>query len=142
MTYEELMDDLESGDPSDETLEAAMDAMAFVQSLHNMFRDNGVGLEEEPDCSTLENLIDGVHGELAAACLFLSEKSFEQVPAMLRAISARFEKLDEAFKDDQGQTGPSVPVVIRKGFSRLADRIEATRVQQRQMAAVLKNSQR
>lgn len=142
--YEDYMYELENElvEPGDEAVDAALDAMAFVKSLHDMFKENGVSLPDEPDCNALENIIDGVHGELSAACLFLSENSFKNVPAMLRMITKQFEEVDKTFTDPEGTTGPSVPEVIRKGFTRLADRIEATRVQQQQMlAAAMKNEE-
>lgn len=124
-TYLEELSDTETADPSSDAIEAAADAMGFVLALHNMFRDNGYDLPEEPDVSDLENVFDGMMGELAAACLFLSEDSFSNVPSMLRAISRSFAALQVP--------GTEVPTVITKGYERLANRIEATRVQKQQM---------
>ena len=122
--YETYMEELENpGTASDDALEAASDCLAFVESLYSVFRDNGYDIPEEPDLSVLEAIIDGLNGELAAASLFLSEDSFKAVPGMLRHIG-------ENFPQAKGQ---EVPTVITKGFSRLANRIEATRVQQQQM---------
>lgn len=130
MSYEEFIEDVSTeGSLNTDTLEAAEEAMGFVLALHNMFKENGVVLPEEPDCSQLESLIDGIHGELAAACLFLAEDSFAKVPSMLRGIAAGFDSKDVEFTDPEGETGSSVPPIIRKGFLRLADRIEATREQ-------------
>ena len=137
IAYEDLMEELENSDLSETAREAALDAMAFVLALHTTFKDNGVSLPETPDCSVLENTIDGVHGELAAACIFLSERSFARVPEMLRTISEKFDSMDQNFTDTQGVTGPSVPFVVRKGFERLAQRIEATRIQKSQMLNIL-----
>ena len=138
MSYEDTIDAIEAGSKLDDAQrEQAAEAMAFVQSIHNLFKDNGVDLPDDPDVGTLENLFDGVLGELGAACIFLSEDSFKNVPQMLRAISRSFDKLDEHFRDTHGVEGPSVPTVVRKGYSRLADRIDATRVQMRQSKAIL-----
>jgi len=83
--------------------------------------------QEEPDLNELENLIDALHGELGAAVLFLCEPSFARVPDMLRAVGKAMGAMDEA---------NVVPPPIVKGFSRLAKRIENTRVNQQQMARV------
>lgn len=124
LQYEQYLEELENAeDVSEEALDTATDALAFVLALHTMFRDNGVDLTEEPSISQLENIIDGILGELAAASIFLSEDCYKSVPKMLRTISSSFAQ----------KKGEEVPTVITKGFSRLADRIEATRVQQRQM---------
>ena len=130
--YEDYIDEVEGSDVDDITAEcaaAASDALAFVQALHTMFKDNGVNLPIEPDVSSLEDVIDGVIGELAAASIFLSEESFENVPNMLRVVSSSFPQ----------NAGEEVPTVITKGFSRLADRIEATRVQATQMKELVTN---
>lgn len=123
--YETYLEELEAGDDvSSDALEAASDSLAFVTSLHSVFRDNGYDLPEDPDMSALENILDGMMGELSAACIFLSEDSFMQVPHMLRTIAKAFETT--AGSDE-------VPTVIVNGYNRLADRIQATRVQQQQM---------
>lgn len=95
--------------------DTALDAMAFVKALNEMFRDNGADVPAHPDVGTLESLVDGIHGELAAACILLSERSFARVPDMLRACAAQLEKSQE------------VPTVVKKGYSRLADRLDNTR---------------
>lgn len=126
--YETYIDEVESGDELSELcVEKASDALAFVQALHTMFQDNGVDLPAEPDVDSLENVIDGILGELSAACIFLSEDSFDAVPDMLRKISSSFTQ----------NIGEEVPTVITKGFSRLADRIKATRVQGQQMEELI-----
>lgn len=130
--YEDYIEEIEDvGDQvlGDECISASTDALSFVQALHTMFKDNGVNLSNDPDVTDLENVIDGVLGELAAACIFLSEPSFNNVPNMLRTISSSFLQKD----------GEEVPTVITKGFSRLADRIEATRVQAVQMKDLVTN---
>jgi hypothetical protein len=127
--YETYLEDLESGDDvSSDALEAAADSLGFVTSLHSVFKDNGYDLGEDPDVSSLENILDSMMSELAAASLFLSEDSFQQVPHMLRTIA-------KAFANTAG--GDEVPTVIINGYNRLADRIEATRVQQQQMKELL-----
>lgn len=121
--YEKYIENVEDSGLDDDTSNAAADALAFVVTLHDMFKENGVNLPEDPDTSALESVLDGMVGELSAACLFLSEDSFEAVPDMLRGISSKLSTED---------TYKFVPTVITKGFSRLANRIEATRVQQEQ----------
>lgn len=128
LEYEKYMDEVDAVDDdaseaSSDALDAGVDAMAFVLALHTMFKDNGVDLPEEPSVDALENIIDNIMGELSAASLFLAEKSFESVPKMLRTVSSQFTQ----------SLGEEVPTVITKGFSRLADRIDATKVQGQQM---------
>jgi hypothetical protein len=130
--YEDYIEEVEAeglDGLSEDCIVAAADALAFVQALHTMFKDNGVDLPIEPDVSSLEDVIDGVIGELAAASIFLSEDSFKRVPNMLRVVSSSFTQ----------NAGEEVPTVITKGFSRLADRIEATRVQGTQMKELVTN---
>jgi hypothetical protein len=123
--YETYLEELENSTGiSSEALESAADSLAFIQSLHTVFRENGYDLPEEPDVSALENILDSMMGELAAASIFLSEDSFLQVPHMLRTIAKAFEATAD---------GEEVPTVIVNGYNRLADRIQATRVQQQQM---------
>ena len=127
--YETYLEDIQDGDDvSSDALEAAADSLGFVTALHTVFRENGYDLGEEPDVSSLENILDSMMSELAAASLFLSENSFQQVPTMLRTIA-------KAFGETAG--GEEVPTVIIDGYNRLADRIEATRVQQQQMKELL-----
>jgi len=110
---------------SAEALEMASDALAFVQGLHEMFQQNAMTAKENSDLNELENLVDAVHGELAAACIFLSEPSFSRVPDMLRLISKKLNKqVDEK----------EVPFVVIKGYERLAKRIEVTRLNMQALA--------
>jgi len=119
MNYEEATLAIEDeANPSSEARDIAVDALNFVQSLHQMFKDNGMTSKDEPDVDELENLIDALHGELGAAVLFLCEPSFARVPDMLRVISKQTSAMNDG----------SVPTVIIKGFERLAKRIENTRV--------------
>lgn len=118
MSLDEMLSELaDEEDPSDEVREKAADALAFVASLHQFFVDTGMSTNSEPDVAELENLVDALHGELAASVLFLCAPSFSRVPDMLRVISTQLEKA----QDD------SVPTVIVKGYARLAKRIENTR---------------
>jgi hypothetical protein len=122
VTNEQAIDELSSAKPSAEAAEMGADALAFVQSLHSMFRDNRMTTSEQPDLNELENLIDALHGELAAACIFLSEPSFARVPDMLRVVAKQLDKSQD------------VPVVVSKGYERLAKRIEATRLNMQTLA--------
>jgi hypothetical protein len=127
--YETYLEELDSITVEDqqhgEALEAATDALAFVQALHTAFSESGYDLGEEPDTSKLEQVMDIMAGELAAASLFLAEDSFENVPKMLRTIAKAFEAT--------GKPGEEIPTVIINGYNSLAARIEATRVQTQQM---------
>jgi hypothetical protein len=125
MSYDDAIAQLDRPTVSKEALDLAADAMAFVQSLHQTFADNGMTSSTEPDLNELENIIDAIYGELAAACIFLSEPSFARVPDMLRVVSKKL----EGSKDE-------VPPVVVKGYERLAKRIENTRLH---MQALVKN---
>ncbi len=63
--YEKLMADveeyLEGADAPQDVVEAALDAMSFVASLNQMFKENGAPVPDEPDMAVLENYMDGVH---------------------------------------------------------------------------------
>lgn len=112
---------LESVDGSEDIVaarEQACDALAFSQTLWDMYAQHGmVAPGSNVDFAILENLIDALHGELAAMCVFLAENSFEQVPKMLRLIADALDK----------DPAKSVPTVIIEGYRRAATRIEATR---------------
>ncbi len=139
MAYEDYISELEEADfPSPAAIEAGADALTFVVSLNNELRQNGAKLPEDPDVDKLGTVLDGVFAELAAASIFLSEKSFTRVPKMLRGIADAFEKADEDFKDPTGATGPSVPSAIVRGYRHFATRIEAARVQKAELFASLK----
>jgi hypothetical protein len=117
--YEQLMNELsEEESPSDAARDAGADAMAFVQSLHTVFLETGMTRTPEPELDEMENLFDAMTCELAAACIFLSANEFSRAPELLRAIGHQLES--------SGQ----VPVSVAKGFERVADRIERTRVLQ------------
>lgn len=136
--YEEYIGELESTIvPSDDALEAATEALAFVENLNALLRENGAELPEEPNVDKIGTVLDGVFGELAAASIFLSEKAFSRVPEMLRVIAKQFESEDVDFTDPDGHTGPSVPSVVVSGFTQLADRIEHSRRQRAQLMGEL-----
>ena len=128
--YEEHIDRLEaSTDLPTETVEAAQEAMSFVAALHNLYVSEGVLNEDAPiDCSVLENLTDAYHGELAAAAIFLSEDGFKAVPEFLRKTAKTM--------DDPSNV---VPLIIKRGFERLANRIERARQLKAQAFEYLKN---
>jgi hypothetical protein len=130
--FEKCVETLEGDWPRNNTeqeaRDKALDALAFVESLHQLFKDTGMTTSEEPDVNELENLIDALYGELGAAVLFLCEPSFSRVPDMLRSIGKSMEKMEDS--------NNVVPPTIVKGFSRIAKRIENTRQNQQQMAKV------
>ena len=111
----------------EDAIDVAIDCIMFTQALNNLFRDQGAVVPDVPDCNVLENLIDAYNGELAAACLFLADKAFATSPAMLRTIADSFAGLE----------GNVVPSVVVKGFRRLANRIENTRVQMQSLHQVI-----
>lgn len=109
----------DNGDVS-QALEKASDALAFGQTLWEVFKLQGfVPLDAvDVDYSLMEHVIDGLNGELAAVCLFLCEHS--EVPKVLRANADSL--------DAQNPEGV-VPHPVIAGFRRIADRIENTKIQ-------------
>lgn len=136
MTYETLIEELESQSQgtglSSEAVEAAADAMSFVAALHGLFVANGVLNEDAAvDVGVLENIIDAQYGELGAAAILLSEASFNGISDVLKATAKTMEDKDNV-----------VPATVRKGFERLAQRIEKTKVYREQAAQALANSEK
>lgn len=130
--FETYLDELESRENvSEEALEAATDALAFCMAMHDALKENGY-TSDDLSIEFLEKTWDGMLGELAAASLFLSENSFKNVPAMMRAIADNL--ANEATGDN------TVPSVVAHGFRSFAKRIEATRVQQQQMKELMKEA--
>ena len=126
-TYENHIDALEASKelPGD-TVEVAQGAISFVAALHDMYVANGILNEDSPvDLAVLENLTDAMYGELAAAALYLAQDEFNGSSALLRATSSAMEDPDNI-----------VPLVVRKGFERLANRIDRTRELQIKLADV------
>lgn len=139
MTYEGYISELEDVTfPSEKSLEAGADALTFVINLNNVLRENGADLPEEPDIDQLGSVLDGVFAEVAAACIFLSEKSFARVPKMLRTVANALDQADADFKDPTGQGGPSVPRAIVRGYRDLATRLESTQVQKAELLTQLR----
>ena len=130
--YVTLLEDLPqntsgNGDIST-AIETACDCLSFVQALWDVYHLEGAhDGTSAPDISTMENLFDALQGELAAASLFLSENSFSRVPDMLRSLADKLE----------GHEDNVVPVVVARGFSRFANRIENVRKQQQLLMKVV-----
>ncbi|NJL53686.1 hypothetical protein HC928_00065 [bacterium] len=125
MTFEEVIDELEklsaTTNKSATALELAGDAIAFAQSIHAAFVDNGMTSSTEVNFSELENLFDALNGELAAAALFLSNPILAgRIPDMLRQAANNIAESD---------TNKVVPLVVQKGFARLAARMDALKSQ-------------
>ncbi len=130
-TYEEHILVLEDSDLSEETVEAACQAISFAAYLRNFYVVTGVLNEEAPiDCRVLEGLVEAFHGELAAAAIILSEDSFKGVPELLRGAEDTMEDPENACPD-----------YVRKGFGRLASRIEKAREERVLAFKALKESE-
>lgn len=123
--------EIENSSLSPEAREKVLDSLAFAESLHKLFKDNGMTVTESAEFNELENLVDALFGELGAAVLFLCEPSFARVPDMLRAVSSQLAKAGEQ----------TVPLTIIKGFARVAKRIENTRQNSQQLAKIRNPSQ-
>lgn len=111
------------GNLSEETADLALDCMAFVRVLHQVFQENGFVLDEEPDVAKLENLVDALYGELGAAVLFLAADGLKGSEHMLRKIGPSMIESNQK----SGDPNMAIPVPLIHGFARLADRVEASR---------------
>lgn len=123
-TYIDILENIDIQIPnvSEETkhaLEAAADALSFVQGLHDTFAAHGVSLPENPDLYKLEGIVEGYVGELGAAVMILSNNQLGDTPLALNRLS----------KEVDGKMPPSVVT----GCLRLADRIKKTRVSQQKL---------
>ena len=106
-------------------LNTAADCLAFCKSLFDTFQLNGM-LDKDAsfDPSHMENLIDALVGELSAAVLYLKgQPPGREVIDKLHAISIDIHQHNSLAKEED-----RVPHTIKAGFSRLADRIESTKL--------------
>lgn len=116
-------DDLSSREV--EALEAASDAMAFCQSLWNLFKDQGlITSSEDPDFYTMEKVIDSLYGELAAATLMFSDESFD-LSSHLEKIISMFENVHGSVKAKNDGT---VPPEVVQGFKAFANRLSNAKI--------------
>ena len=130
-SYEESLEVLnDNGTLDEEDWARAESAMSFVLSIHNMLLENGALLGTDPDVSLLENCIDGVFAELAAACILLTSEPFSKVdiPGTLVKIAGSI-PLKDSEKD--------VPEVVRRGFLQLSKRLKASSRQMSSAKAAL-----
>ena len=104
-----------------EALESAADAMAFCQSLWNLFRDQGLITSSfDPDFYTMEKVVDALYGELAAVTLMFSDESFDLSPAVDKVIAV-FNQTSVAIK--KANKDNSVPPEVIQGFKSFANRL-------------------
>jgi len=124
--YSLLLEELKEGDISDEQLDAlefALDAMAFGQSLWDLFEDQCL---HTPDADfsfdMMENIVDAINGELAAAVMFLTSLDLD----VSKALNMNADVL-EKLRIDTVSAEANVPDVIIKGNRFLADRVKNTK---------------
>ena len=93
--------------------------------MFDSFKMNGMlPADAEFNLSHMENLIDALVGELSAAVLYLKgQPPCRRVLESLRTISSNLKRHNQFAKEED-----RVPHVVEAGFSRLADRIESTKV--------------
>lgn len=108
-----------------EAVNASADSLAFCKTMFDNFKLNGMLPEDASfDLSYMENLIDALVGEISAAVLYLKgQPPGRNVIQGLRKISADIHEHNSLAKEED-----HVPHVVGAGFSRLADRIESTKV--------------
>ncbi len=111
-------------DEQREALEESKESIAFSQALWDLFRDQALHTDDgSPDYNKMENLVDAINGELAAAVLFLCRSDVDTARALVLTADnlekMRMETVNEA---------DNVPQVIIEGNRRLAQRIQNTKV--------------
>lgn len=107
-----FIDQIESADLPVETVEAACDALGFVQSFHDLLSDWGLVNSEEIDVAELETAFDNFIGEISAAGIFLA--SFKGSVEKLKLTADKCEE-------------DGSPALIVNGYRKLADRVQKTR---------------
>jgi hypothetical protein len=112
MSTDRFIDQLESSDLPLETIEAASDALGFVQSFHGLLSDWGLVKSKEVDVTELEQAFDGFIAEISAASIFLA------------TFTGSVEKLRKSA--DQCEADGVSPLMVN-GYRKLADRVEKTR---------------
>jgi len=131
-TFEEHMDCLQANtgvnpghiasDTLDESVEVALDSMAFSLSLWNLLRDQGlITNSEEPDFVLMERAIDALYGELAAVTLMFTEESFKLAPYVEKVITL-FEGTSNTL--NKANVEHVVPPEVIQGFKSFAARLK------------------
>lgn len=109
-----------------EALEIAQDALSFAQALWNLFADQQLHAGgDSPDFSQMENIIDALNGELAAAVLFINSLNIDAESILLKNAEL-LDKYKEA--DVNGQGPAAVPQVVIEGNRRLSVRVKNTKI--------------
>lgn len=112
MNTDHFIDQLESSELPQETIEAACDALGFVQAFHDVLADWGLVNSKEIDVVELEKAFNSFIGEISAAGIFLA--SFKGATEKLKSTA------DQCEKDGS-------PELIVNGYRKLADRVHKTR---------------
>lgn len=120
------LDDLIANASDAELAEAlidAQDALSFAQSLWNLFADQCLHDDgPNPDYTKMEQIIDALNGELAAAVLLLNSLDGNAEQLLLRNADL----LDKYRKEDPAAS--EVPQVVIAGNRRLAERVKNTKI--------------
>lgn len=128
MTYEghidqltSLQDDWTSLEIS-EALETGADAMAFCQSLWDLFREHGLITDSTtPDVYVMEKVIDSLYGELAAVTLMLSADELAFGPYLDQTIQMFATQPNLLTKAND--VGANIPPEVINGFRAFAARL-------------------
>lgn len=115
-----------------EALDAAQDALAFSQALWDLFADQVLHSDgAEPDYAKMENIVDALNGELAAAVLFINSLNIDAEKLLMKNADLldryKHEDLDGGGSGSAAGAA-AVPHVIIEGNRRLAKRIKNTKV--------------
>lgn len=108
---EQYIEQIENSNLPTETVEAACEALAFVQGLHDTFSDWQMISNKEVDVDVLEKAFDSFIAEISAASIFCA--SFKDLTSKLRSAADRCEQ-------------DGVHSLLVKGYRKFADRVDKT----------------
>lgn len=112
MSTDHFIDQIERSDLPSETVEAASEALAFVQNFHDFLADLGLATADEIDTVELEKAFESFVAEISAASIFLA--TFRESVTKLKQTA------EQAKKDGS-------PEFIVSGYRKLADRVQKTK---------------
>jgi len=117
-----LVDD-ETDDEIADALEAGADALAFNQSLWNLFLEHGlVSDSTTPDTYKMEKIIDSLYGEIAAMTLMFVSDAFSMskyIDEIIQLFMTQSEQLNKANQADK-----VVPPEVVAGFRAFGNRLK------------------
>jgi hypothetical protein len=111
MSTDRYIEQLEDSELPRDTVEAAADALGFVDSFHSVLADWGLVNSNEIDVVELEKAFNGFIAEISAAGIFLA--SFKEAAVKLNQAAAKSEE-------------NGAPELIVHGYRKLSERVLKT----------------